>query len=191
MPVIFLLALKVYKQKNFEEILELDTPEIEQSHKELLSIWDKDRYLEKRVILQWIKKHSNLQPFLRDLEKSKISNLDLRDKVGWLFSVFDKPEEMIAERNEIFIQQEMLEYKDLFDTVEEYPLTQNQKRSIITDEFFNLVIAGAGTGKTSTIVGKTAYILEKGLAKPNEVLLLSFALDSKQELFNRIKARLN
>lgn len=191
LPVIFLLALKVHKQKNFEEILELDTPEIEQAHKELLSIWDKDRYLEKRVIMQWIKKHSNLQSLLIDLEKSKISNLDLRDKIGWLFSVFDKPEETVAKRNENFIQNEMLEYKDLFDTVEEYPLTQNQKRSIITDEFFNLVIAGAGTGKTSTIVAKTAYILEKGLAKPNEVLLLSFARDSKQELFNRIKARLN
>ena len=108
-----------------------------------------------------------------------------------LFSVFTKTEEMVDQRNETFIQKEMLEYKDLFSTVEKFPLTQGQTRSIITDEFFNLVVAGAGTGKTSTIVGKTAYILEKGLAKPNELLLLSFAHDAKQEMFNRIKARLN
>ena len=85
----------------------------------------------------------------------------------------------------------MVEFKELFDSVEKYPLTQSQIRSIITDEYSNLVIAGAGTGKTSTIVGKTAYILEKGLAKPSELLLLSFARDAKQEMSNRIKSRLN
>ena len=44
-----------------------------------------------------------------------------------------------------------------------------------------LIVASAGSGKTSTIVGKVGYLLEKGLAKPSEILLLSFAKKVKDE----------
>ena len=46
-------------------------------------------------------------------------------------------------------------HKQLFDQkITGNPLTYRQRISVILDEKRNLVIAGAGTGKTTTILGK-------------------------------------
>ena len=50
-------------------------------------------------------------------------------------------------------------YRKYFSSIEKYPLTLRQRQAIIVDEQRNLVIAGAGTGKTSTVVGKVGYLV--------------------------------
>lgn len=49
----------------------------------------------------------------------------------------------------------------------------------------NLVIASAGTGKTSTIVGRIATLLERGVA-PSEILLLTFTNKAAQQMMSRL-----
>ena len=49
----------------------------------------------------------------------------------------------------------------------------------------NLIIASAGTGKTSTIVGRISHLLQNGIT-PNEILLLTFTNKAAQEMLARL-----
>jgi DNA helicase IV len=87
-------------------------------------------------------------------------------------------------------KRELQKFKKFFDTVESQSLTELQRRSIILDEPRNLVVAGAGTGKTSVIVAKTGYLIESGKCQPEDILLLAFNKDAAKELTKRCNDRL-
>lgn len=92
--------------------------------------------------------------------------------------------------NEAFIQRELVVWKDYLDTIETNPLTEMQRRAVLIHEDNTLVIAGAGSGKTSVILAKTGYLLQKGLASPKTLLLLAFNKKAAEEMTNRIESRL-
>lgn len=69
--------------------------------------------------------------------------------------------------------------------VEKHPLDREQRKSIYDPARFNLIVAGAGSGKTTTILGKILYLLQSGFASPPEILVLSFTHDSATELRER------
>lgn len=88
--------------------------------------------------------------------------------------------------NDEFITRKSLECKDLFDEIESNPLTDMQRKACVKDEENVLVIAGAGTGKTSTMRAKAAYLVKQGYAKPEEILMLAYGSDAKKELEDRV-----
>lgn len=70
----------------------------------------------------------------------------------------------------------------LFASLEKHPLTEKQYQACVSDAQHTLVLAGAGTGKTSTIMGRLAYLWESQLALPEQVLLLAFAVEAAKEI---------
>lgn len=53
-----------------------------------------------------------------------------------------------------------------------------------------LVVAGAGTGKTSVLVHRIAHLVEQGHAKPEEVLALTYTVAAAGEMRDRVGALL-
>ena len=88
-----------------------------------------------------------------------------------------------------FIQTELKEMSGFFDKIESNPLTPEQRLAVATDEDASLILAGAGSGKTSVIVAKAAYLIERGIRAPNEILLMAFGKDAAAEMAARIKER--
>lgn len=90
---------------------------------------------------------------------------------------------------ERFVGSQLERWKEFFDTVESKPLTPEQRLSVVVDEDATLVLAGAGSGKTSVITAKAAYLVKAGIRAPDELLLLAFARDAATEMSERIEAR--
>jgi DNA helicase-4 len=99
------------------------------------------------------------------------------------------PRKVRADSIAAFVTAELDRWKDFFDTIESKPLTPEQRLSVIVDEDATLVLAGAGSGKTSVITTKAAYLVKAGIRQPEEILLLAFANNAAEEMSERVEAR--
>ena len=85
-----------------------------------------------------------------------------------------------------YIERELESSKSLFDSVESNPLTYEQRLSVVMDEDATLVLASAGSGKTSVLVAKVAHLIKRKIRNPDEILLLAFGSGAAKEMLNRI-----
>lgn len=108
-----------------------------------------------------------------------------------VFSLLNNDKSLAERHNKNFIDIEMNAYKDFFDTVEKNPLSAKQRESVVVNEQSNLVIAGAGSGKTSVMVARVGYVMKKYGLTPDEILILAYGNDASKELSDRIEKRLN
>lgn len=100
------------------------------------------------------------------------------------FQNFDK---YIIDFNKNFVQTQKEKLSQYFDNIEGKKLDDQQRTALITDEYSNLIIAGAGSGKTLTILGKVKYLIEQKNVNPDNILLLSFTKKTVDELNERLK----
>lgn len=94
------------------------------------------------------------------------------------------------EINEAYLRKALQEHKAFFDQVEKSPLTEEQAKAVVCFDNRVLLVASAGSGKTSTMVAKAGYALKKEFFAADKILLLAFNKDAATELGERIKARL-
>lgn len=97
--------------------------------------------------------------------------------------------------NERFIKSKLGEYVYYFDSLfydidKNIKLDEEQRRVVLTDEDYCLVIAGAGAGKTTTMAAKVKYLVEKLAVAPEEIILISFTNKAVDELKERINDKL-
>ena len=101
----------------------------------------------------------------------------------------EEPEKVRQAAIERFVDAELGGMKPFFDSIESNPLTPEQRLAVVSDEDATLVLAGAGSGKTSVIVAKAAYLIERGIRQPEEILLMAFGKDAAAEMASRIHER--
>lgn len=88
--------------------------------------------------------------------------------------------------NQKYYEYKILQSKELFDNVLGYPLDSEQRKAILNKEWNTLILAGAGSGKTLTMIGKVLYLLNEGI-KPEEILVISFTNASVNNFSDKIK----
>ncbi|MEN5286452.1 UvrD-helicase domain-containing protein [Stenotrophomonas lactitubi] len=90
-----------------------------------------------------------------------------------------------AEANEAMTRRELGLAKNFLDRVESRPLTEEQARAVICFDNRLQVVASAGSGKTSTMVAKAAYAIDRGFVAPERIVMLAFNKDAAKELEGR------
>jgi hypothetical protein len=148
-------------------------------------LYQRPMYFAKSELHQWQSTFSSLRDLIKTALNKGIIGLNFQDSLNQLRDIFENGEKLLKERNQHFIETEIREEK-LFPPVEGQTLTEEQKRAIVVDEANTLVVAGAGTGKTTALLGKAQYLVAKGLAQPHEVLIVSFSKDVAKENENKI-----
>lgn len=121
--------------------------------------------------------NSQLTPQVKDLLKR------LKRMAGWKQQDF-------SQFNQAYIEVQLTSYGRFFASVESSPLTPKQRLACIIDDDNNLLLAGAGTGKTSVMVGRAGYLLASQQAKPEDILLLAYGQQAADEMDQRINNRL-
>ena len=81
--------------------------------------------------------------------------------------------------------------KNLLDDILGYSLDEEQRQVVYDSSKHTIVIAGAGSGKTLTIVGKIRYLIEEKNIKENEILCISFTREASKSLKKKIKIYYN
>ncbi len=79
----------------------------------------------------------------------------------------------------------------ILDNINGYPLDKYQSRVVLSNEEAALVVAGAGSGKSLTIIGKIVYLVKKCGIKPEEILCISFTNDATNNLRHNIEKNYN
>lgn len=164
--------------------------DILQAESEFKSKYNGDLYFSKKELYDWKKRFLPLIQPIEEAIKKGAMDVDFRRAIEANLSYYQNGERLIEKRNVEFIEQEMTRFNELFESLESCPLTSEQRRAVVIDEASNLVVAGAGSGKTSTIVAKACYLIKKGLASPESVLLIAFNRDVALEMDKRIFSEL-
>jgi DNA helicase-4 len=143
-------------------------------------------WLTKDFKLEKPEKSSPLHELMNDLTvlgRSLHGRKDLQSAVGLWRGDYE-------ELNSRHLSTEKTACSEFFARIESRPLTDEQVDAVVCFDKRVLVVAAAGSGKTSTMVAKAGYAVHKGYVVPESILLLAFNNDAASELRVRLKARL-
>ena len=165
------------------------------------SLMNADRYIARSDYLEKMKEYESVKNFFSVLGSSgmlddfcRLNGTSLAE-VQQAVDASDDMEKLIDQHNEEFIERAMTREKEYLDNVlktvdPEISLDEDQRRVVLTDEDYCLVIAGAGAGKTTTVAAKVKYLVDRKGIKPSQILVVSFTNKAVNELKEKIQGNL-
>lgn len=168
---------------------EMAWPEIQEIYNTVVSLNHPLRYPSACFLDPILKRTERILKSLPSIIPEGVLTVEQKDVLDTLVSFQVAPQQARNSAIDKFIQNELVNAKDFLDTIEAKPLTPEQRLAVLTDEDATLVLAGAGSGKTSVIVAKAAYSIKQRIRKPQEILLMAFARDAAAEMASRIEER--
>ena len=174
-------------QKNKEETLRQGNELLFKDIESDLEHTFKGQYITFREEWQFTEYYTELfhevSGFLKRLETFHV---ELSETIAKFASDFENLQWFIKSHNDNYIKEELDTYKDFFDHCLKYPLDKQQRRSIVSEGDNCLVVSSAGSGKTSSIVGKVKYLTEIKKINPQNILLISYTNKAAAELTDRM-----
>ena len=150
-----------------------------------------DKFISQKEYNKFLDKYHTTLEYL----SNDSSNLDdLIIKKG--NSILNNGYYIIEKRNNKFVNNKLVEYKNYFDNMYKQVdsnilLDENQRKAIISDDDYSLIAAGAGAGKTTTIIAKIKYLIEKCNIDPKDILLISYTNKATDLLKTRLNQEFN
>lgn len=120
------------------------------------------------------------------VKKLEAFNITPSETIFKFISDFGAINRLVKQHNEGIITFLLDTHKEFFDNCLKYPLDKQQRRSIVSEEENCLVVSSAGSGKTSSIVGKVKYLTEIKKINPQNILLISYTNKAAAELTERM-----
>lgn len=120
------------------------------------------------------------------LKQLAVFNITPSDTISKFINDFGVIDILVKQHNEDVIERLLDTHKEFFDHCLKYPLDGQQRRSIVSEEDNCLVVSSAGSGKTSSIVGKVKYLTEIKGVPPCRILLVSYTNKAAAELTDRV-----
>ena len=159
------------------------------------------RYVAKSEYLDTIKAYATDIGFFDVLKKSGMFDDFCRKNgisakmIEEIIQSYENIEALVEQHNEKYIAEKLISEKDYLDNIlksvdPKISLDEDQRRVVLTDEDYCLVIAGAGAGKTTTVAAKVKYLVDKQGIDPSQILVVSFTNKAVNELKERIQEEL-
>ncbi len=195
------IADKLPQKKIISEL----NPECEkliELRKEIDILLNSNVYVAKSEYLGLIPIYKDTIEYFRVLQRSKMlknyctQNGIAEEKILETIDSYDNLEMKVDAANDKFINRQMVSEKEYLDNIlrEVDPnimLDEDQRKVILTDEDYCLVIAGAGAGKTTTVAAKVKYLVERKKIEPRDILVISFTNKAVGELRDKINRDLH
>lgn len=167
-----------------------------------IDLFNGSNYIAKSDYLVAIKEHKESIIFFKSLKESGMLDKYCQDTdshkeiILRVVNVYEHIEQEVHNCNEAYVKKQMELEKNYLDTIlspidSKIVLDEEQRRVVLADEDYSLVIAGAGAGKTTTVAAKVKYLVEKRNIHPMQILIISFTNKAVNELKQRINKELS
>ena len=172
----------------------------------LKSLLDKDSFLARRDYQFLLEENFDIYNHFCTLKNSKtldyycshnhVETKRIDDFIATYGDLLNKNSSTtIKEHNDKFVSSHLISEKEYLDNIlkrvdPNVLLDDEQRKVVLSDEDYTLVIAGAGAGKTTTVAAKVKYLVEKKHILPEQILVISFTNKAVGELRSKINKAL-
>lgn len=158
----------------------------------------KDKYISKKDYIHFYDENKEIYDKLKMMDNEKVlqswckNNKTDYIKLKELINYYTDTVNNIDEHNIQFVINHLNSDKEYLDEIlikddPNIKLDDEQRKVVLSDEDYTLVIAGAGAGKTTTIEAKVKYLIDKKNIDPSRILIISFTRKATKELQDRCK----
>lgn len=161
------------------------------------TILSSNKYIARSEYKEIISNYNKNIDFFITLKKSgMIENFCKRsgedsNKIDAIINKYNDFENLVEQHNDFYVSDVMFKEREYLDNIlksvdPDIILDEDQRKVVLCDEDYMLVVAGAGAGKTTTVAAKVKYLVDKQNIDPSQILVVSFTNKAVKELKDKI-----